>query len=198
MIGIYIIYNTISKKWYVGSAINISDRWSAHKSKLKKNKHANIHLQRAWNKDREHSFQFHVLEYCSKENMLEREQYWIDRSKCTDPSIGYNILITADSPLGLKRSEETKRKISLVQKGKKLSDETKMKMRLATRVISKESRIKLGLSNLGKPRLESVKLKISETLKGHKGVCHTNETKIKISQAAVRKYVKKAYAIEAM
>lgn len=56
---IYEIYNTISKKGYVGQTIcSLKQRWHQHKSELRLNTHRNIHLQRAWNKHGPDAFKF--------------------------------------------------------------------------------------------------------------------------------------------
>ena len=48
--GIYKITNTINNQIYIGSAIDIKDRWRCHKRDLLKYKHYNKKLQHAWNK----------------------------------------------------------------------------------------------------------------------------------------------------
>ena len=81
MIGVYKITNTVDGKVYVGSTtIDFGWRWSNHKSALRKNKHCNIHLQRAWNKYGESAFTFEVLETgTSKDEIREKEVSWIKR-----------------------------------------------------------------------------------------------------------------------
>ena len=71
--GVYLIENKVTGKRYVGSTtINLQQRWNDHKSGLRNNKHANIHLQRTWNKYGEESFVFSIIEQCT--NVLEREK----------------------------------------------------------------------------------------------------------------------------
>jgi group I intron endonuclease len=53
------------------------------------------------------NFSLEILEYCGRENVIEREQYYIDSFK---PE--YNILKKAGSSLGYKHSEETLSKLS--------------------------------------------------------------------------------------
>ncbi len=53
-------------------------------------------------------FRLEILEYCSVENLLEREQYYIDLLK---PE--YNILAVAGSSLGYKHTKETIAKFKL-------------------------------------------------------------------------------------
>jgi len=76
--GIYCIHNTINNKKYIGSSINIYQRLLAHRSYLRKNIHANSHLQNAFNKYSESNFKCFVLEYCEEIVLIEKEQYYIN------------------------------------------------------------------------------------------------------------------------
>lgn len=58
------------------------------------------------------------MELCPRELCIEREQWWIDTLK---PDL--NIQKIADSALGVKRTEETKRKCREAHLGKRLSEE---------------------------------------------------------------------------
>jgi group I intron endonuclease len=60
--GIYKIINKIDGKYYVGRSSNIKKRWRSHRNLLRQNKHSNCHLQRAWNRDGESSFDFILVE----------------------------------------------------------------------------------------------------------------------------------------
>jgi group I intron endonuclease len=134
--GIYQIRNITNDKIYIGSAVNIKNRWKTHKSDLNLNKHHSPYLQRAWDKHGVENFEFGVLELVdSKENLLTREQFWMDKTNCYDPKIGYNLSKYAGSRLGVKATEETKKKMSIINKGNKYSlghkhtEETKQKMK---------------------------------------------------------------------
>lgn len=50
--GIYKITNLVNGKMYIGESRNCFSRWQSHKRELKKGRHSNTHLQRAWNKYR--------------------------------------------------------------------------------------------------------------------------------------------------
>jgi group I intron endonuclease len=109
--GIYVIRNIVNGKKYVGSAANIYDRWGLHIKTLELGTHHNRLLQRAWNKYFCENFAFTIVEYVdNKEDLLEREQYYMDITKCYDHRFGYNLLPKAGSCLGYKHSEETKAK----------------------------------------------------------------------------------------
>ncbi len=94
--GIYSIVNIINNKIYIGSSRYLSRRKNQHFNNLRKNKHSNNHLQTAWNKYGEENFKFFIIEECLEENLLFREQYYIDKHKAYDREIGYNKSITAN------------------------------------------------------------------------------------------------------
>ncbi len=126
--GIYGIFHK-SGKTYIGSAIDLRGRFISHKSLLKRGKHTSIHLQRAWNKDKSKSFKFKLLEKVNKkEDLLKREQYWLDKYKSHNGKFGYNICKVAGSSLGCKASKKTKKLLSKAKKGKKFTDEHKTKI----------------------------------------------------------------------
>lgn len=111
--GIYKITNLVNKKIYIGSAFNISNRFSVHKYSLKNNKHKNPHLQAAWNLYGEKEFIFEILEIVEdKTKIIEREQYYLDLYNPCDNSIGYNIAKKAGNCAGVKASLETRQKQS--------------------------------------------------------------------------------------
>ena len=132
-IGIYGIKNTVNSKIYIGkTGMNFGDRWDSHKSLLRNDKHDNRHLQNAWNKYGEDSFEFIIVEECSVEDLDDKEKYWIKYYK--EQNLSYNILDGGDgfNNLGTHLSEETKRKIGEKNRinnlGRKHSEETKKKM----------------------------------------------------------------------
>jgi hypothetical protein len=88
--GVYKITNEVTGKFYIGSSKNIEQRFYEHKYALKNKRHDNVILQRAWDKYGEDKFSFSVVEECSEENCVIREQYYLD-SLQPYKSIGYNI-----------------------------------------------------------------------------------------------------------
>jgi group I intron endonuclease len=76
------------------------------------------------------SFVFEIVEIVEdKNNLLIREQFYLDNLKPWDPNIGYNICKFAGSWLGNKHSEKTKQKLRSINSGKKLSPEVRQKMK---------------------------------------------------------------------
>jgi len=121
---IYKIINIVNNKFYIGSASYYDKRIGTHVSLLRKKEHENPYLQSAWIKYGEESFIFEILEEVElKESLLNREQYWLDITKCYNRKIGYNICKNAYSSIGVTRSEEFKKKVGDFWRGKKFSKE---------------------------------------------------------------------------
>ncbi len=111
--GVYSILNNITGKCYVGSAIDFWDRFMFHKWQLKNNRHDNDHLQKSYNKYGDCEFSFNLLELLSpKDNLIEREQFYIDLLEAVNPELGYNLSPTAGSSFGTKRTQASKDKVS--------------------------------------------------------------------------------------
>ena len=106
--GIYCIINIINGKKYIGSSKNIRIRLWTHRSELRHNHHDNQHLQNAWNKYSESKFDYYVIEPCSEDILLEREQYYINTIK---PEYNMNP-ITTKPPM----TEESRKKLSETRK----------------------------------------------------------------------------------
>lgn len=105
--GIYVITNLVNNKKYVGSSIDLYTRYHQHKSDLCKGIHKNQHLQNSWNKYCFENFSFSIIEVVSDINQLiEREQFWIDQLNVCNRTVGYNSLPIAGNSLGRKMTDE--------------------------------------------------------------------------------------------
>ena len=128
--GIYQIKNMLNGKCYIGSAVNLQQRWAIHLSILRRNQHYNTHLQRAFDKYGELVFMFSVLEQIEDtEQLIPHEQYYLD---ALNPE--YNIAPTAGSSLGVRHTEEVRIKQTGERNhfyGKHHSVETRAKMSAA-------------------------------------------------------------------
>lgn len=153
--GIYAITHIDSGKLYIGSAVNIGQRWANHLNLLNRNKHHSIYLQRSWNKYGIEAFSFTVLEVVNDiVNLIQEEQKWIDVYKSYVPDYGYNRCPIAGSSQGRKQSEETRKKISEKKSGVKMSPEQRKNMgkaRIGTH-HSFETKKKIGDSQRGIPK----------------------------------------------
>lgn len=126
--GVYTIKNAANNKTYVGSSVDFKARIRQHKKQLDKNKHHNVHLQRAWEKYGKNFFIFSLVEECDVSLLLEREQHWIDFFETTNRKKGYNICPNAGSCLGCKRTDEVRKNMSkgkIGRPGPKHSQKTK-------------------------------------------------------------------------
>ena len=126
--GIYKITNIQNNKIYIGSAVNIINRFKTHKRLLKNKKHFNTHLQSSYNTYGAEKFKYEIIEITESVKMLDRELYWIKLLESNNPEYGYNKRIIVNSNLGIKLSEETKKKLSESHLGHKRSDETNKKI----------------------------------------------------------------------
>ncbi len=129
--GIYAITNNSNGKIYIGSAISFRKRWNTHKHCFSRGTQENQYLQRAFNKSPE-SFEIFIVESLldsSKENMLLREQFWMDFYRSYIPECGYNLSPTAGSCRGYKMTQDQIEKMSKRLKGRKLSPEHILKLK---------------------------------------------------------------------
>lgn len=188
--GIYKIENLVNGKVYIGSAVNLERRWWEHKTRLEAKTHPNKKLTNAWHKHGSDKFEFKVIIYCEPKDLIMYEQRCIDGFKAVGE--GYNLCPTAGSALGIKRSEETKKRMSESQKGKPKSAEAatnSAKARLGSKrgAHSEQSKKKIGDALRGRtlgPQSEETKRKRSEALKGRP---RSEETKRKISESRKNK-----------
>lgn len=185
MMGIYEICNLQDGKAtaYVGSAVDVQQRWWQHQSLLRHGHHHNPHLQRAWDKYGEAAFEWGIVEEVQDEaNLLGREQHWLDRYLET-PDTCYNIARCAESPMrGHNHTEETKRRMSEARSGVPKTAEHRRRMSEANRgkKLSRETKRKISEAHKGKKHSEESKRKIGEA---HKGMGHSKEARRKISEA---------------
>lgn len=150
--GVYQIRNIINDKLYIGSSKNLLKRKNeGHFKRLEKNTHRNEHLQSAYNTYGKENFVFEVIEFCSLEQLLNSEQYWIDKLNVLNRNHGYNIKPYTTSG---KLTEESRRKISLKAKGRIVSETTRRKIGLLKicnknnlgKHLSKETRNKMSIA----------------------------------------------------
>ena len=191
--GIYTITSP-SGGQYIGSAVNIRLRWHTHKIALRKGTHRNPKLQNAWNKHGEENIEFAIYELCGSLDLLIYEQRAIDKLKPR-----YNICKVAGNTLGLKWSEESKKRQSERLYGSKHTDETRAKMSASHtgKTCSEETKIKVAAQRGWKHSEESKnkmrnrirtdehRINLSTSLVGRAPahvIPHSEETKQKISK----------------
>lgn len=105
--GIYRWINNKNGKSYIGSSVNLSARLYRYYSLAHITAQSKHSLKcKSLVKYGYSSFTFEILEYCNKDEVLVREQYYLDLLK---PE--YNILSVAGSPVGYLHTEEAKLKM---------------------------------------------------------------------------------------
>lgn len=181
MSGIYKILNIKTGDFYIGSSYDINKRIKTHFHDLKTNKHHSIIFQRAYKKYKRKSFIVIILEECSIDNLIIRENFYL---KSLNPV--YNISKDALSPMkGRKHKKSTllkfkKRKIKSGKEhylyGKKrprwaviksANANTGLKRNGSFKKLQSKHAIKLQLHKCLLPFIEKCKRKIKDN-KGNK------------------------------
>lgn len=115
--GIYVIFNKITKKYYVGRTKCFRKRFLAHCKLLLSNKHPNKHLQSSFNKYTQDAFIFYIVDIIPKklykEFMEKRELYFINYFDSLNN--GYNI---ANKSVGGDTYTHNPRKNEIIEKRK--------------------------------------------------------------------------------
>lgn len=126
--GIYKLYFTANPSvFYIGSSVSFSERMSRHKYLLKKGEHKNIYMQRLSNKFGVQNLVFETIEIISDSNcLIKREQFYINKLK---PKM--NILRVAGSCYGYKHTDKTKKYLSSINTGRKMTKEQNLKNSIA-------------------------------------------------------------------
>lgn len=167
--GIYQIVNLVNGKRYVGSAKIIKNRWRTHLFHLRHERHHSKYLQRSWGKYGEKSFSFEILEFCSIDSLIKREQAWLDRL-----SPEFNSSPTAGSCLGVKHSEETRRRRSELNLGNKFC---------VGRVPSAKCIAAVARANQRRKGEKRRPDAVERTASAHRGMKRSDETRRNISKA---------------
>lgn len=113
--GVYRWVNKVNQKTYIGSSVNLTQRFYKYYSVKYLLKHKTT-IHQALIKYGYSNFILEILEYCDRD-IVSREQYYIDM---LNPE--YNILETAGSSLGFKHSQET---LDYFKNKRKVSEETR-------------------------------------------------------------------------
>lgn len=89
-IGIYIIKNKKTSKFYIGQSINIEQRFASHKTRAfdTNSKEYNAPLYEDMRRYGTFNFSLEILEECSKEDLHIREEFWIQKLEAQ--KLGYN------------------------------------------------------------------------------------------------------------
>lgn len=196
--GIYQIKNIINNKIYIGSSVDIKNRWQKHISELRRGKHSNKHLLESYKTHGEQNFEFSILEEVKElDNLILKEQYYLDFYKSYEKENGYNLRKIADSNYGYKHTKESIEKFRTASTGKTHTEEVKKRISLANkgRIFSEETKLKMSLAKKGKSnhwkgkkRTEKQKKFISDMAKKRIGELNSN-SKLKKTDIEIIKFM---------
>ena len=193
---IYCITNKINNKKYIGlTTQRLQSRFSQHKKQP-----TNSHLKNSFNKYGIDNFTFSEIDFAvNKEDLEEKEKYYIDLYNTLSREYGYNIRDGGETYV---MGEETKQKLRDANLGKVIDKDVKNKISKSLKgrpspmrgrhhrddSLKKMSKVRMGEKNhfYGKSHTEDTKNKIGIKNKGNThwlGKKHTEDTKIKISKA---------------
>lgn len=125
---VYKITNLVTNKIYIGiTNQGAGARYRKHWYDARIGDPCPIHKSMA--KYGEKNFKYEIIDYAKDyEELKSKEQYYIEKYNSMDRSIGYNLTKGGDGTFGRFHSEETKDKIRQKALGRKISEETKKKM----------------------------------------------------------------------
>ena len=171
--GVYRFLNLTNGKSYVGSSSSLVRRFREYLSiyylelQLEKGK---SNICTALLKHGYSSFQLEILEYCTPDKVIEREQYFLDLLK---PE--YNILTTAGSSLGHLHTDEAKAKMSLAWTEERKKKHLESLNRLNASQEHQERLKQLNLNRKGSAKPEgsgrpSIQIEVFDTLTQEKSI----------------------------
>lgn len=115
IVGVYIIKNLINNKVYVGGSVNIKARFIKHRTELKNRIHSNKYLTEDYHNYGFSNFEFTIIELCSKEDLVNREAFYLNKYNSVSRDFGYNLSVPKTNPF-VKRSDEYS---EILSKGKR-------------------------------------------------------------------------------
>lgn len=175
--GIYQVINLVNGKRYIGSSNSIKRRWYEHRKHLCEGLHPNPLLQNSWNKHGSSSFKMSLLEEVGDIQLLRaREIFWIEALR---PE--YNIAPVIEGNFRVRHSPEAREKIRQARLGKKHSEETRLQMSASAkkRGMSEQLKLKQRIAVTGRPRPKSVREAIA---RGKTGTPLTEEHRARVSE----------------
>lgn len=119
--GVYAVVNH-KNQIYIGSSTNVKRRLKQHMNMYDNN---SVKLFNSLKKYGVKNHEFIVIEYCCFHVLHERERYWGDFFHSLDREKGLNLMLPGYGEVKTVMSDETKKKIGLKHKNKKLSEEHK-------------------------------------------------------------------------
>ena len=156
--GIYLFKNKLNGKVYVGQSKDVQTRKKQHERGDTNNSRR---FHNAMVKHGPDAFEFEVLEYCEREQLDEKESYWIAKLESLYP-LGYNL--TTGGGAFQRHNEETKKIFSEIQK-QRLKSGTHIYSDPEFQKRQRERQIELGKLGLLPSQTAEFKAKRNATVK---------------------------------
>ena len=178
---IYKIINTVNGKSYIGKTIHepVKGRIRRHLYGTEHNCRALHHAVKKYGRN---AFSYEILHEGIAPELLDSFEIEAIKKHNTIAPNGYNLTYGGEGNIpsketreklslahrGKKLSPEARKKVSLARRGKKLSKEHRKKLSIARRrrVTSKETREKLSLAQRGKKHTPEARRKMSIVMRG--------------------------------
>lgn len=178
--GIYKITSP-SNKIYIGQSVDIKNRWSKYKNTQCEKQE---YLYRSLKKYGVNKHKFEIINQCSETELNEKEKYYIKLYQTFNSEYGLNL-----TNGGYNRwcfSDSVRKKMSISRKGKKLSQQTILKLIKIKKdrkdggwVMSEETKQKIRETLKSKKLSEDTKSRLRNMFKGRR---HSEEAKRKMSE----------------
>jgi group I intron endonuclease len=186
--GIYLLTNLLNKDKYVGQSIDLGKRFTKYFTLSYLKNRNTLVISRALIKYGYANFSISILEYCDKDILNEREQYYMDIIKPV-----YNTLKIAGSSSGYKHTQESKDKRSLILKGKYTGTNSPLYARTHTEQTKElMSSMRKGQDNYfyGKTHTDETRELMKQKATGRKHLPSTLEKMSKVKGNPVNVYEK--------
>lgn len=183
--GVYRIQNIKTGNFYIGSTIDLYKRYARHRYVLKNELKENIRMHEDFIKHGLESFIFGVIEYCEKDKLLEKEQYYYEKlmpfynvwksiysakgREYTKEQLEYfNTYV--HGPKDIEKHSNILKKSWKKRKEKYSVSELHKKMSEARKGIkhSEETKIRYSIERKGKPKSEEMKQRLRKARLGTK------------------------------
>ena len=125
--GIYMIKCKETEKVYIGQSVDVKKRFKHHIYDLKRGKHANQHMVRAFSKYGKEAFEFSVLELCDKKILNDRDEFWISFYDSRNFEKGFNKVIGPYRGKGIKEYDSPEFKLMMSKESKKRWEDPEFK-----------------------------------------------------------------------
>ena len=143
---IYKLFFNGDERVYIGKTrFALNKRRNSHIQMIKRGLHTNKYLCEAFEKYGQDSMVLEALEVCVENESSAKEIYWMQKFEVTNPSKGYNIVMKSNGPKSFKLTDEQRKKISESRTGSVPSKEHRERLRQANlgKKLSEETKDKI-------------------------------------------------------